>query len=48
MFSKVKGYIRANDIVFQSADEPELVIQEAFLQVTEADCYGYFKHGEYV
>lgn len=48
LFSKVKGWIRANDVVFQSSNEPELIIHEAFLQITQDDCYGYFKHGEYV
>lgn len=47
LFSKVKGWLASNDIVFKSSDEPEVIIQEAFLQITPNDCFGYFEHGQY-
>ena len=48
VFSKVKSYIRKNDVVFQACDIPENLIMEAFYQITGEDCYGYFEHAEYV
>ena len=47
-FSKVKGYVRKNDIVFQTCDMPENLIMEAFYHITCEDCYGYFERAEYV
>ena len=48
LFSKVKSYIRRNDIVFQTAEDPEDMIFESFYQVTREDCCAYFRHAEYI
>ena len=47
-FSKVKHYIRMNDVVMEYLDNPEHLITEAFSTLTASDCYGYFHHCEYV
>jgi hypothetical protein len=47
-FSKVKHFIRMNDIVMESIDDPEPLIREAFYRLSSSDCYGYFYHSEYV
>lgn len=47
-FSKVKHYIRMNDVVMETLDDPEPLITEAFYTLNNSDCYGYFHHCEYV
>lgn len=47
LFSKVKGHIRRNDVVFQATDNPEAFIVESFHRVTSQDCNNYFQHAEY-
>ena len=46
-FSKVKYFIRMNDIVFEAVDDPEPLITEAFYRLSSSDCHGYFRHCEY-
>ncbi|XP_031561967.1 uncharacterized protein LOC116297806 [Actinia tenebrosa] len=46
-FSKVKYFIRMNDIVMESADDPEPLITEAFYRLSSFDCHGLFRHCEY-
>ena len=49
-FSKVKGWIRSNDIVWRVVGRNDNLpmIYEAFYQITTEDCYAYFNHPEYV
>ncbi|XP_068697174.1 uncharacterized protein [Montipora foliosa] len=48
LFSKVKGHIRRNDVVFQATDNPKALIVESFHHVTSQDCNNYFQHAEYI
>ena len=48
VFSKVKGRIRQNNIVFQATDYSEATIIESFYHVTSEDCNGYFRHARYL
>ena len=46
-FSQVKNWIKENDAAWQFCRDPELMIEEAFLQVTEEEVRNYIKHAEY-
>lgn len=50
VFSKVKSYLRDNEIAFRSTSQPmaRLIILEAFLSVTKQDCMNYIKHSGYI
>ena len=48
-FSKVKHYLRENDVVLQSVvTDPTPLIWEAFAQITPPDCQGYMHHAGYI
>ena len=47
LFAQVKGWIRENDVVWQSCPEPEVMLEEAFLQVTSDQIRSYIEHAEY-
>ena len=38
VFSKVKAYLRNNEISYQSTTSPRIIIAEAFLSITSEDC----------
>lgn len=48
-FSKVKGYLKANDPAIQAARDNELedFILAAFANITPNDCYQWYKHSGY-
>ena len=46
-FSKVKQYLRDNEIPFQSTNEPRLLVASAFASITSKDCIGYVRHSGY-
>ena len=50
LFSKIKGFLRANDPYIQIANDSEIkdVILAAFASVTSTDCYNWFEHCGYI
>ncbi len=49
-FSKVKGFLKANDPLVQVLGESEIpdIILSAFASITNNDCYGWVKHSGYL
>ena len=47
LFAHVKSWIKENDAAWQFCRDPALMIEEAFLQVTEEEVRNYIKHAEY-
>lgn len=47
VFSEVKQYIQANDLVYQAATSPEQIILSAFLSVSKQNCNAYINHAGY-
>ena len=43
-FSKVKAYIKDNEIAYQSTGNPRLLVSSAFASITSHDCNQYIKH----
>ena len=50
LFSKVKGFLRANDPYIQIASDSEIkdVIFAAFASITSSDCYQWVEHCGYI
>ena len=48
VFSKVKSYIKDNDIIYTATKEPRLIVASAFSYVTSQDCQNYIKHAGYI
>lgn len=46
-FAQVKSWIRENDVVWQFCMDPKLMVEEAFLQVTDEEIKNYIRHAEY-
>jgi len=47
VFSKVKLFLKRNEIVYDSTNTPSLIVTFAFTTVTTEDCTNYIKHAEY-
>ena len=47
-FSKVKAYIRDNEVAYQSTSKPKIIVAEAFNTVSQEDCIGYMSHTGYI
>ena len=49
-FSKVKGFLKANDPFIQVVEQSEIpdIILSAFASVTSSDCHGWMKHCGYI
>lgn len=47
-FSKVKSYLRDNELAYQSTSTPRIMFAEAFTSVTPLDCVNYIKHAGYM
>lgn len=47
VFSKAKYFLKAHEAVYDSTDNPSLLLTMAFMNVTTADCLGYIKHAGY-
>lgn len=47
LFSKIKHYLAKNDLAWHSCDEPEFMVVDSFLQVTDEEIQKYIKHAEY-
>ena len=48
VFSQVKSYIRDNEIIYQTTEEPRLIIASAFASIITQDCQNYIKHAGYI
>ena len=47
LFGQVKSWIRENDVAWQFCMDPELMVEEAFLQVMDEEIRNYIRHAEY-
>lgn len=47
LFAQVKSWIRENDVAWQFCLDPELMVEEAFLQVTDEEIKNYIRQAEY-
>ena len=47
LFSQYKNYIRQDDIPWQDSPDPELMVLDSFLQVTDENIRNYIRHAEY-
>jgi hypothetical protein len=47
LFSQSKSYIQQNDIAWQDSPDPELMVLDSFLQVTDEEIRNYIRHAEY-
>ncbi len=48
LFSKVKHYLRENDIAWHNCPDTELMVFDSFLQVTDEEIRHYIEHAEYI
>ena len=46
-FSKVKAYVKDNEITYQSTRNPRLLVSSALASITSHDCDQYIKHAGY-
>jgi hypothetical protein len=47
LFSQSKSYIQQKDIAWQDSPDPELMVLDSFLQVTDEEIRNYIRHAEY-
>ena len=47
VFSQMKRSLQSNAAVYQSCENPRLIIYSAFMEVTAADCVAYINHAGY-
>lgn len=47
VFSQVKKSLKGNAAVYQSCENPRLIIYSAFMEVMAADCVAYIKQAGY-
>ena len=47
-FSKVKSYLKDNEVPYQSTTQPWLLVAEAFTNVTQENCLQYMSHAGYM
>ena len=47
LFAQAKNCIRGNDAAWQFCQDPELMVEEAFLHVTDEEVKNYIHHAEY-
>ena len=47
-FSKVKAYLKDNELVYQSTADPRILVASAMASVTTQDCQNYIKHAGYM
>ena len=48
LFAQAKNWIRENDSAWQVCPDPELRVEEAFLQITDDEVRNYIQHAEYL
>ena len=48
LFAQAKNWIRGNDSAWEVCREPELMVEEAFLQITADEVGNYIQHAEYL
>ena len=48
VFSKVKTYLKANDMLYLATLSPRFFVVDAFLTVTQEDCINYIRYAGYL
>ncbi|KAK3734022.1 hypothetical protein QZH41_017534 [Actinostola sp. cb2023] len=48
MFSKAKAWLRSNDTIWQTCHDPETMLLETFMQISDEDILQFIRHCEYV
>ena len=48
LFAQTKLWIKENDIAWRSTPDPQLMVRESFLQVTDNEVRNYIAHTEYL
>ena len=48
LFAQTKNWIRKNDVAWQFCMDPQFMVEEAFLQVTDEQIRNYIRHAEYL
>ena len=48
LFSQTKNFIRENDVAWQNCPNPELMVYESFLYVTDDEIKNHIKHADYL
>lgn len=48
LFAQTKNWIRENDVAWQFCMDPQSMVEEAFLQVTDEQIRNYIRHAEYL
>ena len=48
LFAQTKNWIRENDVAWQFCMDPQYMVEEAFLQVTDEQIRNYIRHAEYL
>lgn len=48
VFSKVKRFLKANDMLYLATLSPRLFVVDAFQTVTQEDCVNYIRHAGYL
>ena len=48
LFAQTKNWIRENDAAWQFCMDPQFMVEEAFLQVTDEQIRNYIRHAEYL
>ena len=48
VFSNVKSYLKANDMLYLATMSPRLFVADAFQTVTQEDCINYIRHAGYL
>ena len=47
-FSKVKAYLRENQVAFRCTESPRLIVSSAFQSVNKENCISYIKNAGYM
>ena len=48
VFSKIKAYLRENEVAYSSTRDARLLVAMGFSTITTEDCHGYFTHAGYM
>ena len=48
VFSKIKAFIKENEVAYQATAEPRILVTHAFASVSCEDCINYIRHAGYI
>ena len=46
-FAKVKAFLKASEVTYDTTSSPRLVLTMAFNTISQTDCHGYITHAGY-